>query len=418
LVSSGDYTAYLATYYPVILFLAVLGGAFTLIRFDPREVGIVVFVGVGLLSLSLFQSLVRDIAEGAPDYERHFVPLLVFVFYLAAVGLVETLRFLYGQFTSRAHRHVLGARTAPIAITVAVAFILTVPGVIAPVTLNLYPNQTYSYADSDVPWVSFSFYPQHPSNLYLTVQSNYPLACNYIKAHEGPGDVVMAFFPGPTTFYLGQVQYWINADPDSSQVQNLSDGQQEFFYTDSILVKNVSEFEHVLEQSNGWIIVDQTGTASVGPSLGLAAKTFASPVPAATDMSIILYNWTRSDNASLMESILSKRIDLQRQFGNDTVAFYNWASVHGVTTDSMRVLMLPIESWLVENSAPSAKPLAVLVNVYNDRPDLQSRFPEVLNGTYINLVKWAIDVDTGVFTDPSEPALLPYLSWYENYTGP
>ena len=56
--------------------------------------------------------------------------------------------------------------------------------------------------------------------------------------------------------------------------------------------------------------------------------------------------------------------------------------------------------------------LTALLNVYNSRPDLQSAFPEAATGTYVNLVNWAYGVVSGQFTDSSYDTLAPYGYWY------
>jgi hypothetical protein len=71
-----------------------------------------------------------------------------------------------------------------------------------------------------------------------------------------------------------------------------------------------------------------------------------------------------------------------------------------------------LEGYLVNASSSAVKPLAVLLNVFNDRPDLQSMFPMVLQSNFTALIHWAHEVVTGQIQDPAYSVLEPYASYY------
>lgn len=418
LVYSPNYLSYLLNYYSLISFLAIVGTLFVLTRFRETEVGIVAFVGMSLLSLSVLQSLVNDAAGGLAVFERHLVPLLVFIFYLASVALVEVLRLLHRSLKATVGTATIRTRSAPVAVTLAVALLLIIPPNMVPSDLTVYRSPQFFYADSAVPWVPFSVDPMYPSALYNNIQPNYLLSCNFIKANERVGDVVAAYFPGVPTFYLGHVNYWMNPDPSPHQITFRPNGLEEFMFTTSILVQNVSEFETVIRANAGWMILEKVVARSLGTNLTLALSTFGVYQPEGSDQSIELFHWPKLDNASMLTWMEGVRPDLQRKFGDNVTALRDWAATYGVTVDHFRPLLLPIESWLVSASAPSIRPLAVLLDLYNVRSDLQYHYPEVLHGTFTGLVNWAVAVDEGIISDPAYAQLHPYLSWYAAYHGP
>ncbi|MFY3740381.1 MAG: GT2 family glycosyltransferase/cephalosporin hydroxylase [Candidatus Nitrosomirales archaeon] len=59
-------------------------------------------------------------------------------------------------------------------------------------------------------------------------------------------------------------------------------------------------------------------------------------------------------------------------------------------------------------------PLGLLLAIYSERPDLQNAFPEVLEGNYTRLLKWADDVSRGLTNECSLDKLLKFSSWYSN----
>jgi GT2 family glycosyltransferase/predicted O-methyltransferase YrrM len=71
-------------------------------------------------------------------------------------------------------------------------------------------------------------------------------------------------------------------------------------------------------------------------------------------------------------------------------------------------LSLLSANYAVSFHGPMIRPLSVLLDVYNVRPDLQKAFPEAKSGDYRRLVGWA--AEDGV--DPGRAVLWPYLSYY------
>ena len=62
--------------------------------------------------------------------------------------------------------------------------------------------------------------------------------------------------------------------------------------------------------------------------------------------------------------------------------------------------------------------LKILLEVYNQRPDLQEVYAEAWSGDYRRLIDWAAGVSTGKWKDASREALAGYSEWYsQNYTG-
>ena len=60
--------------------------------------------------------------------------------------------------------------------------------------------------------------------------------------------------------------------------------------------------------------------------------------------------------------------------------------------------------------------LATLLNLYQQRPDLQEVFPEASNGDHNRLIGWAAGVSGGKLRDSSYSLLLPFASWFaENF---
>jgi predicted O-methyltransferase YrrM len=62
--------------------------------------------------------------------------------------------------------------------------------------------------------------------------------------------------------------------------------------------------------------------------------------------------------------------------------------------------------------------LAKLLEVYEQRPDLQESFPEVVSGDSRRLIDWAAGASGKQWTDGSQAALEPHATWYaEHFTG-
>jgi hypothetical protein len=56
--------------------------------------------------------------------------------------------------------------------------------------------------------------------------------------------------------------------------------------------------------------------------------------------------------------------------------------------------------------------LAVLLDIYERRADLQNSFPEVKRGQYRRLIEWANGVCIQEWRDADYETLVPYLRWY------
>ena len=56
--------------------------------------------------------------------------------------------------------------------------------------------------------------------------------------------------------------------------------------------------------------------------------------------------------------------------------------------------------------------LALLLELYKDREDLQKVFPEVVHDDYSRLIDWAYRVSAGEWEDFSYQRLMPYSSWF------
>lgn len=62
--------------------------------------------------------------------------------------------------------------------------------------------------------------------------------------------------------------------------------------------------------------------------------------------------------------------------------------------------------------------LAVLLELYQQRPDLQEVYPEAQTGNYARLIDWAAGVAGKKWKDSSYPVLRKYASWYRaNFTA-
>lgn len=409
---------YVLNYYPFVVAFGILGVLVVLRRFKAFEIAMLIFVLLVFLTLSSAFSLIGNLPSGEPPiFERYLIPLLVFIFYFAAVGIVEL-----GIIASRSFRSLRShdPQLRPIklaAVAVGVSALLLVPGVVYPGTLNTYPIPQFSTADNLVPWNPFSVFPAQPSAIYWTPDPNYQLASDYVLDHRAPNDVVMAIYPEVPAFYLGKIQYWIFSNPPTGSTIVLPNGTSVYYLyylTGSVAVQNVPDFESILMNHSGWVVVDAADAGALGPNLTLAVTFLTDFVPAASDVTISLYHWNVSSPSAMLESIWRHRIDLQAALGTNFTRLVDWAAVSGVTIDSLRPVLLPLEGFLVNNSDAAVKPLAVLINVFNHRPDLQSQFPETMVGNYTALLEWAKEVVTGVITDPAYSTLEPYAQYYIN----
>jgi hypothetical protein len=90
------------------------------------------------------------------------------------------------------------------------------------------------------------------------------------------------------------------------------------------------------------------------------------------------------------------RVDLQRRFPEAANAKYekliDWAVEYGLTVDSYRWICRPYCKWYVSNASQALKPLAILLELYNFSVKLQAQFPEVLKHDFTRLLSWAYEV--------------------------
>jgi len=109
------------------------------------------------------------------------------------------------------------------------------------------------------------------------------------------------------------------------------------------------------------------------------------------------------------------RPDLQKTYTEAIKGEYqrliDWAATSGVTLGSSMHFLRPYCAFYTDNASEDIKPLAILLEVFNFRADLQSRFPETWRGYYQRLLAWACE-------DISDERLLPYNSWYRSVTKP
>jgi predicted O-methyltransferase YrrM len=56
--------------------------------------------------------------------------------------------------------------------------------------------------------------------------------------------------------------------------------------------------------------------------------------------------------------------------------------------------------------------LTTLLELYEQRPDLQEVYPEARSGQYERLITWAASASSGQCKDSSRPILAPHASWY------
>lgn len=404
------YVAYLGSYYLPVTCLAALGAVLVTYEHQEIEVAVLAFFLGALLTLSTLLSYVVNAAAGAPIYERYLTPLLVLLFYLCARGLVWI-----GMFARRRvrvlHSLRLSRASATTLVAVGIVAALLVPAAVVPSGLNTYPLANFSPSGSLVPWVPFSPWPSDPSALYGTPQPNFAGAAAYVLAHRAPSDVVMAIWPEAPTFYLGKVQYWMYAHPPPGSAVAVPGGF-EYYLTGSRLVDNVTQFEAVLSSSSGWFLLDTNAVGALGPNLSLAVALFLQPISAASDVSITLYHWNQSSDLQLLFDLEGHRPDLRQAYGGNVTALVDWAVVYGVTVDRDRAVLLPMESVLTRDASPVDRPLAVLLSIFNQRLDLQERFPGVFAGNFTGLWQWASGVASGQTPDSAYSTLAPYASIY------
>ena len=105
---------------------------------------------------------------------------------------------------------------------------------------------------------------------------------------------------------------------------------------------------------------------------------------------------------AVLLDIYSRRPDLQRAYPEarrgDYRRLVDWAAVAGLSHDGVRSPLLPYASWYAGHVSDGLKPLASLLEMYSLRYDLQREFPEVLQGHYQRFVTWAAGT-----TDEEQP---------------
>jgi 4-amino-4-deoxy-L-arabinose transferase-like glycosyltransferase len=424
LVWSSNFGTYLAQYYWGVLLLMAVGTLVILIRRDPVELALLAFCFTGFIGVSTLASLTNDIATIDSSFERHLVPLLFFLFLVAAIGIVEVLR-VTRQLLS--HVPALGAprRRAwrPLAFGVVVVVLLVLPGLVVPSGLTVNQRLSAYPTGTLIAWDPFSLDPKQPSIIYQAEQADYQLAADYVLAHRTNGQVVAATNPGPPQVYLGPVQYWMRGNPDNNTIVTIG-GEPTFFQTNSVLIDTTSQMEGLLFNTSGWFISDvpqPKGIVFPGAMWEVLTLFFAN-VTAGTDPTIALYEWNQTTVPGMLLTLGQKLVPLNK-FSTNLTDITNWAATSGVTWSQWRDYFVTIEPYLVQHASASTVPLAVLFELFNENLALQTAFPQVLTGiphnpTEINdaaLIQWAYGTAAGKDPAPAVPGAQAVLEPYEPY---
>jgi hypothetical protein len=414
LVWSSNFGTYLEQYYLVVLILVAIGAVYIVFKGEPLELALLAFCAAAFVSVSSLASLTNDIASGNSSFERHIVPLLFFLFLVASVGLVELLRIAYRVLSRIPPDLPRWPAARPALFGVVVVVLLILPGVVAPSGLTVHEKPQQYVTGQLVPWEPFAFAPAQPSAVYQSDQANDQLAAEYVLAHRSPGDVVGATNPGVPQVYLGPVQYWIRGNALNNTVIQVN-GQPAFFQTGSLLIATTAQLEGVLFNTTGWMISDVPqgyGVAFPG-GMNLVLSKLMDREAAGSDVSVTLYHWNQTSPNGLLRTLAQQTPSLHHLLANQS-ALFDWAATTGVTTSPNRPLLLPLEGYLLGHASDRTVPLALLLYVYNHRSDLQGKFPQVLqgNGNDTALIHWAYLVTNGTISDPAQPTLQPYASWY------
>ena len=418
-VWSFDYGSYLLAYYPGIIALAVLAAVFILLRPDPFDLALVGFCAASFVSATVGASFTNPgMRLPLIDFERHLLPLLYFLFVLTAISVVELLRRACKLLSHSRSFFGRPQSATPALFGVVAVALLILPGVVVPSHLYTYPSPVLSPADSRVPWFAFSLDPAYPSALYGIRQPNFQLASDYVREHRNAADVVGAANPQAPTVYLGHVvQYWVQGNANPSTIIYVH-GQPTFYQTGSLLISNTSQFEALLYQHSGWLITDEPAYRSAWyPSgMNLVFTYFMSKISTASDVSISLYHWNESTTPTLLQ-MFQARVPGLGGLGTNVTRIANWAAIFGVTSVPFRDLFLPMEGSMLPLVSAFRLPLAILVNVYDHRSDLQAEFPQVLArpSNYTALIQWAYQVASGNRADAAYSELAPYVGWYQNH---
>ena len=135
------------------------------------------------------------------------------------------------------------------------------------------------------------------------------------------------------------------------------------------------------------------------------------------DYSIAPKGCTIRPLAVLLE-IYHLRPDLQRAYpevcDDDYQRLIDWAATSGTTADGARVPLRPYGSYYTSQASDVARPLATLVDLYNSQVDLQRGHPEVLRGDYSGLISWANQVLAGNGKGEEYSALKLYEATYRS----
>lgn len=418
-VWSDLFGEYLLQYYSAILVLTAISVVILAVRRNPTDLALLAFCGASFISVSVAGSLTNDVAGGGKTFERHILPLIYFLFLLSAITIVEILQRVSKSLGIPSQFPAVFGRAKPIFFGVAVAALLIIPSAVVPSGVTVYGNVNSSPANNLVDWVPFSLFPQYPSALYLAVQANYQLASEYIPSHRQPGDVVAATNPGPPTVYLGPIQYWVRGDAVTKYPNTViySNGQPEFYQTGTPLIGNTSQLEELLQTTSGWLIGISAGSAG-DAGMNQVLSILMYPNPAASDVSITLYNWSKTTPLGQLHEFWNYR-GLDDQYNSNVTRMADWTATTGVSSSVYRLFLIPFEGLLLRLVNQTTLPLATLFSVYNNRADLQREFPGVLEAPsfgnpepYKPLIQWAHKVVTGALSDPARPILMPYANWY------
>ena len=135
------------------------------------------------------------------------------------------------------------------------------------------------------------------------------------------------------------------------------------------------------------------------------------------DYSIAPKGCTVRPLAVLLE-IYQLRPDLQRAYpearDGDYQRLIDWAATGGTTADGARVPLRPYGSYYTSHASDVTRPLATLFDLYNSQVDLQRDYPEVLRGCYSGLISWANQVLAGNGKGEEYSALKLYEATYRS----
>jgi len=96
---------------------------------------------------------------------------------------------------------------------------------------------------------------------------------------------------------------------------------------------------------------------------------------------------------AILLEVYHSRFDLQRAYpevmDDNHQRLIDWAAESGITVDGARYLLRPYHAWYVENCSNKVKPVATILGLYNVDSHLQRLFPEVLRQDYRRLMAWA-----------------------------